>query len=64
MAVVLVTGMTDAQRDRIVQDRATVAPLLRAGATTEIDTRKPLDEVADKLETIARLASRTTGGRR
>jgi hypothetical protein len=32
---------------------ATVEPLLRAGATAEIDTRSPLDAVADELERIA-----------
>jgi hypothetical protein len=36
-----------------------VEPLLRAGATAEIDTRKPLAVVADKLEAIAA----TYGGR-
>lgn len=44
---------TDAQRARIVHDVATVEPLLRAGATVEIDTRRPPDEVADELELIA-----------
>ena len=32
---------------------AEVAPLLRAGATAELDTRAPLHEVADALERIA-----------
>jgi dephospho-CoA kinase len=46
-------GKTDAQRDRILNDMATVEPLLRAQATAEIDTRAPLDEVVDALERIA-----------
>jgi shikimate kinase len=46
-------GKTDAQRDQILDDLATVEPLLRAGATVEIDTRAPLDEVVDELERIA-----------
>jgi hypothetical protein len=32
---------------------ATVEPLLRTGATVEIDTRLALDVVADQLERIA-----------
>ncbi len=46
-------GKTEAQRDLIVHDLATVEPLLRAGATAEIDTCAPLDEVVDTLERIA-----------
>jgi broad-specificity NMP kinase len=46
-------GKRDAERDRILYDLATVEPLLRAGATAEIDTRMPLDEVVDGLESIA-----------
>jgi dephospho-CoA kinase len=46
-------GKRDAERDRILDDLATVEPLLRAGATAEIDTRTPLDEVVDALEKIA-----------
>ena len=30
-----------------------IEPLLRAGATAEIDTRRPVDEVVDMLESIA-----------
>ena len=43
-------GKRQAERDRILDDLAKVEPLLRAGATAEIDTRAPLDEVADALE--------------
>jgi dephospho-CoA kinase len=46
-------GKTDAERARILDDLRTIEPLLRAGATVEIDTRKPVDEVADHLESIA-----------
>lgn len=46
-------GKRDAERDRILDDLANVGPLLRASATAEIDTRAPLDEVVDALESIA-----------
>jgi dephospho-CoA kinase len=46
-------GKRDAERDRILHDLATVEPLLRAAATAQIDTRAPLDEVVDGLESIA-----------
>jgi dephospho-CoA kinase len=46
-------GKRDGERDRILDDLAKVEPLLRASATAEIDTRAPLDEVVDALESIA-----------
>ena len=46
-------GKSDEERDMIQHHLATVEPLLRAGATAEIDTRAPLDEVVDELERIA-----------
>jgi len=46
-------GKRDAERERILDDLTTVEPLLRAGATAEIDTRAALDEVVDALERIA-----------
>jgi dephospho-CoA kinase len=46
-------GKTDAERERILDDLQTVEPLLRRGATDEIDTRAPLGEVVDALERIA-----------
>jgi dephospho-CoA kinase len=46
-------GKTDAERDLIAQDLAAAEPLLRAGATAEIDATTPLDEVVDALERIA-----------
>jgi dephospho-CoA kinase len=46
-------GKTDAERELILSDLATFEPLLRGGATAEIDTRAPLAEVVDALERIA-----------
>jgi dephospho-CoA kinase len=46
-------GNTETEREKIADDLATYEPLLRAGATVEIDTRRPLDEVVDELESIA-----------
>jgi hypothetical protein len=46
-------GKSHVQRDRILHDLASVEPLLRAGATAEIDTRAPLGDVVDALERIA-----------
>jgi dephospho-CoA kinase len=46
-------GKSDGERDRIQYDLATFEPLLRAGATAEIDTRAPLVDVVDALERIA-----------
>jgi dephospho-CoA kinase len=46
-------GKSEAERRRILDDLATVEPLLRAGATAQIDTRAPLAEVVDALERIA-----------
>jgi shikimate kinase len=41
------------EREQIMGNTAAVEPLLRAGATAEIDTRLPPEEVADELERIA-----------
>ena len=46
-------GKSDAERERILSDLAEVEPLLRRGATAEVDTRVPLHEVVDALERIA-----------
>jgi dephospho-CoA kinase len=46
-------GKSEVERERILHDLATVEPLLREGATAEIDTRAPLADVADALELIA-----------
>jgi dephospho-CoA kinase len=50
-------GKTREERDRIVDDSANFEPMLRAGATAEVDTRAPLSEVVDELERIARLSA-------
>ena len=49
-------GKRDVDRDRILFDLTNVEPLLRAGATIEIDTRAPLDDVVDALEAIGKSA--------
>lgn len=46
-------GKSAAERDRILGDIEEFEPLLRAGATAEIDTRVPLGDVVDVLERIA-----------
>lgn len=46
-------GKTAEERDRIVADTAEIEPLLRAAATVEIDTRKPLTAVVDQLAALA-----------
>ena len=46
-------GKADAERVRILRDLHEVEPLLRSGATAEIDARRPVGEVADMLESIA-----------
>jgi broad-specificity NMP kinase len=50
-------GKSDAERVLVVEDVAVVEPLLRAGATAELDTRRPLEELADELEAIARAST-------
>ena len=54
-------GKSDAERDRILDDLAKVEPLLRAGASAEIDARAPLNEVVDALESIADAVQRRGG---
>jgi broad-specificity NMP kinase len=46
-------GKADAERALILHEIRTIEPLLRVGATAEIDTRRPVGEVADLLESIA-----------
>jgi broad-specificity NMP kinase len=53
-------GKNEAERNRILSDLATIEPLLRRGATAEVDAKAPLGEVADALE---RLASSAVGAR-
>jgi dephospho-CoA kinase len=50
-------GKSAEDRERILADLAAVEPLLRAGASAEIDTRAPVTEVADRLVEIAGSAS-------
>jgi dephospho-CoA kinase len=45
-------GKSASQRARILHDLVTIEPLLRAGATAEIDTLRPVAQVADLLEVI------------
>ena len=47
-------GRTATEREKIAADLLAFEPLLRAGATAEIDTRRPLGEVVDELESLAR----------
>jgi dephospho-CoA kinase len=54
-------GKSQAERDLILDDLAKVEPLLRAGASAEIDARAPLDEVVDMLESIADAVLRRAG---
>jgi dephospho-CoA kinase len=46
-------GKSSGERDRILSDLDAVEPLLRRGATAEIDTRGSLNEVVAELERIA-----------
>lgn len=50
-------GKDERERRLIAEHIRTVEPLLRAGAGGEIDTRRPVEEVADLLEQIARPAA-------
>ena len=50
-------GKSDAERAFVVEDVETVEPLLRRGATAELDTRRPVAELADELEAIARAST-------
>jgi shikimate kinase len=51
-------GKRTDERDEIVRNVAAVEPLLRAGATAEIDGQRSVVEIADELEAIA-ASSRT-----
>jgi AAA domain len=46
-------GRSAADRARILADLRAVEPLLRRGATAEIDGRRPVAEVADEVEGLA-----------
>ncbi|MET7403357.1 AAA family ATPase [Dactylosporangium sp. NPDC005572] len=47
-------GSTPAQRQAIADYTATVEPLLRRGATLELDGRAPVTDLADAVETLQR----------
>ena len=49
-------GKSDADRALILDDARNVEPLRRASATDTIDTRRPVAEVGDLLESIAGVA--------
>lgn len=51
-------GKTDDEREKIARDLDEFEPLLRAGATNEIDTQASLGQVADELERIAKTEPR------
>lgn len=55
-------GKSETERKRILEDLASVEPLLRRGATAEIDTRAPLAEVVGVLEQIAGTIRRSGRG--
>jgi adenylate kinase family enzyme len=46
-------GKAAADQVKILRDIAEVEPLLRSGATHELDTTRPLDEIVDSLVQIA-----------
>ena len=46
-------GKREHERDAILENLATVEPLLRATATAEIDAAAPIDEVIQRLEDLA-----------
>ena len=51
-------GRTAAERAEILENLATVEPLLRATCTAEIDTTAPIEDVVTRLELIAGAATR------
>ena len=46
-------GKSESDRQRVIADLTTVEPLLRVGATAEIDTRRPLGDVVDAVVKLA-----------
>jgi hypothetical protein len=46
-------GKSVEERDRIAADTMWVEPMLRASATVEIDTQKPLGEAVNQLAALA-----------
>jgi shikimate kinase len=56
-------GTTAEERARILADLEAVEPLLRRGATLELDARAPLAELADALERLAGVDPAAAGSR-
>lgn len=52
-------GKGPGERERILRDLHTVEPLLRATSTVELDARRPLQEIVDAVEAVARSLDRT-----
>jgi broad-specificity NMP kinase len=50
-------GKDPAERERIIEDHRMVEPLLRATATAEINTDRPLHDVVDEVEALAQRTS-------
>jgi len=57
-------GKTASERERILADIDEIEPLLRASATHEIDTARPLRQVVDMLAEIALAGARRLDERR
>jgi shikimate kinase len=55
-------GSTPEQQAEIVRYTETVEPLLRAGASVELDGRRPVPDLADALEELAAGAGRHGAG--
>lgn len=53
-------GKTDAERQEILEYTATVEPLLRATATVELDTTRPLSETVRHIRDLLRSTRRFT----
>jgi shikimate kinase len=52
-------GKDPAERDRILKDVATVEPWLRRTATVELSTERPVQDVVEAVEALARRSSRS-----
>ena len=50
-------GKSEPERALVVEDVEGVEPLLRPDATSVLDTRRPVAEVADELEAVARAST-------
>lgn len=54
-------GKDPAERERIVNDLREVEPVLRASATVELRSDRPLREIVDAVEALARRAAKSRG---